>query len=339
VDPADGVSAAGAVLSVDELWRRCVEQPDDDEARGVLADLLQVADDPRGELFTLQLLPADPDSALARRARIRELVTRHGRNWLGPLFEIARGASFERGLVRRLELEAPPWYSSDPRWELDDRELWSVEELVADHTATVTLRRVLASPHARSVCRLAAGDNQTLDVIAASPAPIAHLACVYATDSGLPEFMRRMFDVAARDSIVSLAVWGRSFDELRRQRWFERLTSLTVACSMKRGLALWRRLPATMSLVIAPTPALDSCALAFPADCRLELRRDGVARVSGEWLLQSLDVLDALPRELQRIELEDTSEPIVERIRAAVGGTREIALRGLVGRAGNLRWS
>jgi uncharacterized protein (TIGR02996 family) len=340
VDPADGVSAAGAVLSVDELWRRCVEQPDDDEVRGVLADLLQTSDDPRGELFTLQLLPADPDSAPARRARIRELVTRHGPTWLGPLYEIASGASFERGLVSRLELAPSPWYGHDPRWVLDDRELWSVEELVAVHTAVETLRHVLASPHARSLRRLGAADGEMLDAIAACPAPISHLACVHPGDASLEQFVRRMFEVvAARDSIVSLAVWSRSFEELRRQRWFARLTSITVACSMLRGLALWRELPASMSLVLTPTPALDSCALAFPADCRLELRRDGVARVSGEWLLQSLDVLDALPREIVRIELEDTSEPIVERIRAAVGGTREIALRGLVGRAGNLRWS
>ncbi len=343
MDPADGVSATGAVLSAtdtDELWRRCVEQPDDDEARGVLADLLQVADDPRGELMALQLLPADPDNAPARRARIRELVARHGQMWLGPIYELARGASFERGLVARIELAPPPWYDHDPRWALDDRELWSVEEIVADQTALGTLRHVLTSPHARSLRRLAAGDTKTLDAIAACPAPITHLACVIPSDVGVDQFTRRMFDVvAARDSIVSLAAWGASFEELRRQRWFERLTTITVACSMNRGLALWRRLPASMSLVVTPTPALDSCALAFPADCRLELRRDGVARVSGEWLLQSLDVLDALPREVVRIELEDTSEPIVERIRAAVGGTREIALRGLVGRAGNLRWS
>jgi hypothetical protein len=107
---------------------------------------------------------------------------------------------------------------------------------------------------------------------------------------------------------------------------------------MRRGLELWRQIPAGTSLTIATAPILDNCARTFQSDCRLELRCDGSARVSGEWMLQSLLLLDELPSEFTRLELEDTSEPIIERIRAAVGATREIALRGLVGRAGNLRW-
>jgi len=336
VDPADGLPA-GAVLNVDELWRRCVQQPDDDDARGVLADLLQASDDPRGELMALQLLPADPASAPARRARIRELVYAHGRTWLGPLAEIATGASFERGMVTRLELA-----DSQPVAIPDHRELWSVEELVAHRLTVGTLRRVLDSPGAWSARRFEVDDVRTLDTIAASPATITHLACTLPLEpfGRLDDLARRIFDLARRrESITSLAIWGTSFEALRRQPWFERLTSVTFAGSMRRGLAQWPLLPATMSLVIAATPQLDSCEPAFPGDCRLELRRDGCARVSGEWLLQSLDVLDALPASFTRLEIEDTSEPIIDRIRRAVGDTREVVLRGLVGRAGNLRWA
>jgi uncharacterized protein (TIGR02996 family) len=334
VDPGDGISA-GAVLS--DLWQACVAQPDDDALRGVLADALQACGDARGELIALQLLPADPDNAPARRARIRELVAEHGRTWLGPLRDIASGASFERGLVTRLEL-----VETQPVAIEDHRELWSVEELVADRSATHTLRRVLESPAARSASRFAVDDVRTLDTLAASPARITHLACTQPLEpyGQLDELARRIFElVRRRESITSLAIWGASFPVLRIQPWFERLTSLTFAGGMRRGLAHWPLIPASMSLVIATTPQLDSCARAFPADCRLELRHDGCARVSGEWLLQSLEVLDALPASFTRLELEDTSEPIVDRIRRAVGGNREIVLRGLVGRAGNLRWS
>lgn len=329
MDPADGLFAGAVLTDVEALWLRCVEQRDDDDARGVLADLLQASDDLRGELMTLQLLPADPANAPARRARIRELVSGHGRSWLGPLADLASGASFERGLVTRLEL-----VDSQPVAIADHRELWSVEDLIAPPRAVGTLRRLLESPGARSAHRFEVEDVRTVDTIAASPARITHLACQ------VDDLARRIFDLARRrDSITSLAVWGTSFEALRRQPWFERLTTVTFAGSMGRGLAQWPLIPATMSLVIAATPQLESCELRFPADCRLELRRDGCARVSGEWLLQSLDVLDALPASFTRLELEDTSESIVDRIRRAVGGTREVVLRGLVGRAGNLRWA
>jgi hypothetical protein len=346
VDPADGV-LAGAVLSerdreIAELWRRCVEQRDDDDARGVLADLLQAASDARGELMALQLLPADPDNAPARRARIRELIAEYSHVWLGPLREYASGASFERGMVKRLELVA-----TQPVAVLDDRELWSVEELLVGgpmglpsyNDAIPTLRRLLASPAARSVRRLEVVDPTQLDIIAECSQPLVHLAYLQGFDAtNAPLTNRFMSIVEERDTIVSVAVWADGLAELRRRAWFDRLEHVTLACSMRRGLALWREIPSHMSLAIATTPSLDTCERAFPGDCRLELRRDGTARVSGEWLLQSLAVLDALPADITRLELEDTSEPIVERIRVALGARREIVLRGLIGRAGNVRW-
>jgi hypothetical protein len=319
---------------IDALWSHCIEHRDDDDARGVLADMLQANGDARGELFTLQLLPADVDSAPARRARIRELVHEYAHAWLGPLREIACGASFERGMVKRLELVA-----TQPVAIADDRELWSVEEVSFDRHSSSTFRRLLDSPGARSVCRIATGNAEALDAIAKCRQPIAHLSCTESFAPGRTHAVGRFLQVVAkRESITSLGVWLDGVDELLRRDWFDRIDQLTVACSMRRGLELWRRLPARTSLTIATAPVLDNCARVFQSDCQLELRRDGSARVSGEWMLQSLLLLDELPSEFTRLELEDTSEPIIERIRAAVGATREIALRGLVGRAGNLRW-
>jgi hypothetical protein len=296
--------------------------------------MLQANGDARGELFTLQLLPADVDSAPARRSRIRQLVRDYAHAWLGPLRDIASGASFERGLVKRLELVA-----TQPVAIADDRELWSVEEVSFDRSSSSTFRRLLESPGARSICRLATSDAEALDTIAKCRQPISHLSCMESFAPGHAQVIGRFLQVVAkRDSITSLGVWLDGVAELLRHDWFDRIDQLTVACSMRRGLELWRRIPARTSLTIANSPALDTCSRMFQSDCRLELRRDGTARVSGEWMLQSLTLLDELPRELTRLELEDTSEPIIERIRAAVGTTREIALRGLVGRAGNLRW-
>jgi hypothetical protein len=318
---------------IDDLWAHCVRDRDDDASRGVLADMLQATGDARGELFTLQLLPADVDNAPARRARIRELVHEHAQAWLGPLRDIAGGASFERGMVKRLELVA-----TQPVAIADDRELWSVEEVAFDRTATGTFRRLLESPAARSICRIATGDADAIDAIAKCRQPIVHLACTdyFAVQTLI--IKRFLQVVAQRESITSIGVWLDGVDELMRRDWFDRIEQLTVACSMRRGLELWRRLPARMSLTIATSPLLDTCARTFQSDCQLELRRDGTARVSGEWMLQSLTLLDELPSEFTRLELEDTSESIIERIRVAVAGTREVALRGLVGRAGNLRW-
>ncbi|HEY1813117.1 MAG TPA: hypothetical protein VGG74_12290 [Kofleriaceae bacterium] len=334
---AERAAAPQAVRSqIDELWRRCVEQRDDDDARGVLADLLQANGDARGELMALQLLPADPDNAPARRARIRELIVEYAHVWLGPLREYANGASFERGMVKRLELVA-----TQPVAIADDRELWSVEELVGGWGANeiATLRRVLASPGARSVRRLEVFDTAQVAVIVECPQPIEHLACMQRFDGTNAVVTNRFMTIAGeRETIVSVAVWADGLAELQRRTWFDRLANVTLACGMRRGLALWPEIPSHMSLTIATTPSLDTCARAFPGDCRLELRRDGTARVSGEWLLQSLDVLDALPADITRLELEDTSEPIIERIRVALGARREIVLRGLIGRAGNVRW-
>ena len=66
---------------------------DDDAPRHVLADALQAEGDPRGELMMLQLMPADPESAPARRVRIRELLAQHYRSWLGWICDIARAGN------------------------------------------------------------------------------------------------------------------------------------------------------------------------------------------------------------------------------------------------------
>jgi uncharacterized protein (TIGR02996 family) len=322
------------------LWQECLARPDDDATRGVLADLLQTDGDTRGELMMLQLLPADPEVAPARRDRIRAILRESGAAWLGPLTELACGARFDRGFVTRLELMNPAWPADDKRWHLDDRELASVQELLCGGASTELYRRVVTSPRLRSLRSIEIFDDSSLGALAETPAPIRHVACTYGRSLDLGAFVRRAALVLSTlADVTSVAILYESLAALRRQPWFERLTTLSVSCNVHAGLALWPALPGHMSLVIAPSPALDTCHRAYPFDSRLELHRDGVARVSGEWLLQSLDVLLELPSSITRLELEDTSELIALRVRRAVVKRRfEVVFRGLIGRAGNLRW-
>jgi len=116
-------------LDATALFAAVYADPDSDGPREVLADALQAAGDPLGELMSLQLLPADPEQAPARRARIRELVQTHHLAWLGPLYELARGARFDRGFVTRISVTKPAWSETDLRWAIDEPVYAQVREL------------------------------------------------------------------------------------------------------------------------------------------------------------------------------------------------------------------
>ena len=99
------------------LLAEIADQPDDDHARLVYADQLQLAGDPRGELIALQLAARDPE-------RQRELVAAHGRTWLGPLAPLVdlEDCRFERGFPVTIALRdgigasAIAAVAGDPVW-------------------------------------------------------------------------------------------------------------------------------------------------------------------------------------------------------------------------------
>jgi uncharacterized protein (TIGR02996 family) len=64
----------------DELLRQIQANPDDLAIRGVYADELQAAGDPRGELVALELEATEPENP-AHRARHAALVARHAATW------------------------------------------------------------------------------------------------------------------------------------------------------------------------------------------------------------------------------------------------------------------
>jgi hypothetical protein len=343
VGTAAPVPVRDALLSsrVDDLWRECVARLDDDEPRHILADALQAEDDPRGELMMLQLMPADPDSAPARRARIRELVNRWRGTWLGSLDNIARGASWERGFLTRLEESEHKNHGRlDPgRY---DRELSTVQELIPNPFSKTSLERRLGEYTAvvtdpRMVSLRALGVH--LGLLSRLTQPLRHIALDSAVASN-PSQLRAVFAyIAAHDDVTSLALPLPVFDDAEREPWFRRLRAVTLGTTMRRGLDYIARVPAGASLALCSRLELDTCDLLSPHDAKLELTSTHVARVSGEWLLQPLDVLATLPARFTHLEIEDTSEPIIDRIRQVVEPRGiELSLRGLIGRAGNIRW-
>ena len=78
-------------LGFEQVYAR----PDDDDARLVLADLLQETGDPRGELIALQL------GGKRSAKRVRELLREHLGAWLGPLAAVVlpQTVVFERGFL------------------------------------------------------------------------------------------------------------------------------------------------------------------------------------------------------------------------------------------------
>ena len=288
----------------------------------------------------LQLMPADPDSAPARRARIRELVTRWRGPWLGQLDNIARGASWDRGFLTRLELRE----HDHDAWTYPgsyDRELSTVQEVIPNALGHVDAKRrvreftaVVTDP--RMVSLRALGDHLTL--LPQLPR-LRHISIDAATAANPVQLRGVLAYIAEHADVTSLALPFSAFESIERQPWVSRMRDLTIGTTMQRGLELLSHVPPGASLALSSRIDLDSCELRSPHDARLELTAPPVARVSGEWLLQPLDVLAALPARFTLLEIEDTSEPIVDRIRRVVAPRGiELSMRGLIGRAGNLRW-
>jgi uncharacterized protein (TIGR02996 family) len=129
--------ASSACLGEAELRAQIAAEPDLDDARTVLADLLVGRGDTRGEFIALQLREAagalDPRSV----RRMDELRRAEWRAWLGPLGALATSCRFERGFPVRISLgnETTPfdaWASAVS--EHGYSELAAVRDLeLADH--------------------------------------------------------------------------------------------------------------------------------------------------------------------------------------------------------------
>ena len=103
---AEAEAATRARAQLDELYAQAARNADDLGLRAVLADALQAAGDPRGELITLQLAIAEgaTDPKLHRRAAM--LLDAHFATWTAELPSLSPTQSrFERGFLVRARYE------------------------------------------------------------------------------------------------------------------------------------------------------------------------------------------------------------------------------------------
>jgi uncharacterized protein (TIGR02996 family) len=302
------------------LWREVHASPDDDAPLSVLADALQLAGDPRGELISLQL-PGAGDEA-ARAARRRTLIASCGAAWLGRLASVTGAASFERGLLRRLELSSERG-GSDPSWDtlVTDPMLATVTELLPGNVGARVYRRFITSRAMRSLRSISADVFLSPAEEPEPPRPsISHLYCTQRS-------LERVTAALGPDSALrSVAIEEGGYWALTSTPWFWHLTAITlgVGGGLRRALGRWSGMPRSMSLTLVPDATATPITAAFPWDFAVTLTRTGtdddtIARVSGEWLLLPVDVLAALPPETTRVEVDHANPAMVDRVRGAIG--------------------
>jgi len=94
-----------------QLVKPVFAQPHDLALRAVVADQLQQAHAPWGELIALQLAIADGRGTPAARKRVRELIGEHVDDFAGPIAKVASTLAskkclvFERGFLTEVTLD------------------------------------------------------------------------------------------------------------------------------------------------------------------------------------------------------------------------------------------
>lgn len=120
-----------SALPVTTLFAAVYRDPDALDARLVLADRLQEAGNPRGELIALQCGRSRDERPSVRE---QELLKRYGRKWLGPIAPaLSDGFEYERGFVARAaleDLELETGIGTQPEWAtLTHLNLWRYESI------------------------------------------------------------------------------------------------------------------------------------------------------------------------------------------------------------------
>jgi uncharacterized protein (TIGR02996 family) len=138
---------------VEELLAEVFEHPDDDDLRLVLADALQLRQDPRGELIALQIARHRTQPQPPPSAREVALLRRHRKDWLGPLVTAVRPAEavFARGFLETCQVRFKN--AQHARADGDHREWATVRSVSFVNHARVTpamrsLRSVIGLGHA-----------------------------------------------------------------------------------------------------------------------------------------------------------------------------------------------
>lgn len=305
-----------ATRETEALWQAVYRDPDDEGTLAVLADALQLAGDPRGEVMALQLAPGGDEPAQAEQ--LSRLIASCGAAWLGRLTQVTSAASFERGTLRRLELSSERKAHHDS-WEalIADPALATVRDLLPGNVDSDVYARLITSQAMRSLARIEVFDPRSLAALPHAVLSLTHVACVFAN---VDEVIAAL---SHRHRITSIAIAESAFELLKAAPWFRRLTAVTlgVGTRFRRGLARWAQLSPPATLTLVPDVRLPACARRFPWDFGVTLVREGgatVAQVSGEWLLLPIDVLTALPPDVVRVEVDHPDPAMAERIQRAI---------------------
>jgi len=152
------------------LFAAVYAAPDADEPREVLADALQEAGDPRGELIALQLREYRGDTSDELRQRAQELVVKHGKTWLGALRPIVFRAEMRRGFLQRLEL-AGSWSTSKWQQMAAEPMLATVEELGMGQATGKVFARFLEGRIARTIRSVDVFDDAIWKVVSTLEMP------------------------------------------------------------------------------------------------------------------------------------------------------------------------
>jgi uncharacterized protein (TIGR02996 family) len=93
---------------MDPLFATVLRDPNDDALRQVWADALQERGDPRGELIAIQIACAGRRLNPQQDKRVRSLIAKHTRAWLGPLDDVIMrraGLVFDRGVIASCQIQ------------------------------------------------------------------------------------------------------------------------------------------------------------------------------------------------------------------------------------------
>lgn len=129
--------------TADALYLAVWKNPDDDAPRVVLADFLSQRGDPRGEFITLQLAAAAGTLDKAGRAREKELLKRHKKQWVGPIAPLIQTHwhRFERGFLVTCSIEPNEALEA----ELGTHPAWStIREFFVQWYAKKTGKKLIA---------------------------------------------------------------------------------------------------------------------------------------------------------------------------------------------------
>lgn len=273
------LAAAPSATEAAPLRAAVYAHPDDDTVRAVLADALQTAGDPRGELIALQLAA---ETSEAQRERVAELMRDHGRGWLGPLGELASSAWFARGFLAGLELRA--WTGGEARWQqlLDEPLLGTVEDLGAGSMQGERYAQLVTSPRMTALRRIEVFDPAVVAALEVADARLVHIACSIG-DRGVRWLADAVLPACVRfETLRSFACTLEGVPAVLGSPIGARLSGLTVTGELPAGLAFWRGLRRPLELAFVERPALR---YVLPPDA-LHLRREAgrtIARVSGPW--------------------------------------------------------